>query len=330
MPQLADLDLLLSVASRGSVGKAAQEHRISQPAASTRISAMERRLGLRLLERSPAGSTLTTEGEVLARYARNVIRAADELLEFGSRMGSTEARRLRIAGSPAISEHLIPDWLNHAGSTTDDVLVEVRTGNLETLHRLVLESRVDLAFVDGWCGTGDRTGAAHHDELVTRDICDDRLAVVVGPRHPWAGRRTPVTVAELAGAPLVLRERGSGLRAFTDELLAPHRPSGGQVELPSSSALKLAVATSRRVTVLNVSTVRTEIADGRLHLVAVDHEMPGRPIRATWNRQRGLTGHAEALVEIAAAKGSPPPGPHDDPETGGTPGRDHAGHRAIA
>lgn len=55
MPQLADLDLLLSVERYGSVGKAAQAHSLSQPAASIRISAMERRLGLRLLERSPAG-----------------------------------------------------------------------------------------------------------------------------------------------------------------------------------------------------------------------------------------------------------------------------------
>ena len=106
---------------------------------------------------------------------------------------------------------------------------------------------------------------------------------MVGPNHPWAARTTPLTLPELAAAPLVLRERGSGLREFTNELLGAARTPRSYVELPSTSAIKQAVATSRRVTVLNVSTVRAELAEGRLHLVAVDQEMPANPIYAAWS-----------------------------------------------
>ncbi|WP_280343655.1 helix-turn-helix domain-containing protein, partial [Nocardia abscessus] len=55
-PDLAVLDLLVSVAELGSLGAAARRHGISQPAASMRISALERRLRLRLLDRGPTGS----------------------------------------------------------------------------------------------------------------------------------------------------------------------------------------------------------------------------------------------------------------------------------
>jgi DNA-binding transcriptional LysR family regulator len=307
MPQLADLDLLLSVESYGSVGKAAQAHSLSQPAASIRISAMERRLGLRLLDRSPAGSKLTEDGEMLAKYARNVMQAARELLEFGSGARSSEAKRLRIAASPAIAEHLIPEWLNRSGFSFGQARVEVQTGDLDTLRRLIRTSHVDLAFIDGWCQAGGQGRQQLRDDLVTRYICDDKLAVVVGSRHPWAVRSTPLTVPELAAAPLVLRERGSGLREFTDELLGTAGAPESYVEFPSTSAIKQAVATSRRVTVLNVSTVRSELAEGRLHLVAVDQEMPAKPIYAAWGERRGLPEHAGELVEIAASKGSPVP-----------------------
>ncbi|MBC3194848.1 LysR family transcriptional regulator [Pseudonocardia sp. C8] len=307
MPQLADLDLLLSVERYGSVGKAAQAHSLSQPAASIRISAMERRLGLRLLERSPAGSKLTEDGEMLAKYARNVMQAARELLEFGSDARSSEARRLRVAGSPAISEHLVPEWLNRSRSSFGDVRVEVQTGSVDALRRLVLARHVDLAFIDGWCRAGHHGQQQYRDDLATRHICDDELAVVVGPGHPWAVRGTPVTVPELAAAPLVLRERGSGLREFTDELLGAAPTPRGYVELPSSAAIKQAVATSRRVTVLNVSTVRAELAEGRLHRVDVDQEMPAKPVYAAWNERRGLPELAQELVEVAASKGSPVP-----------------------
>jgi len=306
MPQLADLDLLLSVESYGSVGKAAQAHSLSQPAASIRISAMERRLGLKLLERSPAGSKLTEEGEMLAKYARKVMQAARELLEFGS-ASQSDAKRLRIAGSPAISEHLIPEWLNRSGFSFGEARVEVQAGSVDVLRQLIRASHVDLAFIEGWCQAGSQVQKQFGDDMATRYICDDRLAVVVGSKHPWAKRPRLVTVQELASAPLVLRERGSGLREFTDELLRTARASGSYVELPSSAAIKQAVATSQRVTVLNISTVRSELTDGRLNLVSVDQEMPAKPIYAAWSERRGLPEYARELVEIAASKGSPMP-----------------------
>ncbi|GAB3588231.1 LysR family transcriptional regulator [Amycolatopsis endophytica] len=307
MPQLADLDLLLSVESYGSVGKAAQAHSLSQPAASIRISAMERRLGLRLLERSPAGSKLTEEGEMLAKYARNVMQAARELLEFGSGARTAESKRLRVAGSPGISGHLIPEWLNRSGFSFGEARVEVQAGDLDELRRLLRAGHVDLAFIDGWCQAGGEVEKQVPGDLVTRYICDDKLAVVVGSKHPWATRTSPLTVQELAAAPLVLRERGSGIREFTDELLAAADAPRSYVEFPSNAAIKQAVATSKRVTVLNVSTVRPELAEGRLHLVTVDQEMPAKPIYAAWHERRGLPEYARELVEIAATKGSPVP-----------------------
>ncbi|NKQ59146.1 LysR family transcriptional regulator [Amycolatopsis sp. K13G38] len=307
MPQLADLDLLLSVEKYGSVGKAAQAHSLSQPAASIRLSAMERRLGLRLLERSPTGSKLTEEGEMLAKYARNVMHAARELLEFGSASRSSDAKRLRVAGSPGVSEHLIPEWLNRSGSSFGEARVEVRTGGVDTLCQLIRASHVDLAFIDGWCQAGSQVQQKFRDDLVVQHICDDELAVVVGSKHPWARRPTLLTVQELASAQLVLRERGSGLREFTDELLGNARVPRSYVEFPSNAAIKQAVATSKRVAVLNLSTVRTELADGRLYRVPVDQEMPAKPIYAVWSERRGLPGYARELVEIAASKGSPMP-----------------------
>ena len=244
---------------------------------------------------------------MLAKYARNVMNAARELLEFGSGSPSSRAKRLRVAGSPAISEHLIPEWLNRSGPSFGEVRVEVRTGSVDTLRQLIRAGHVDLAFIDGWCQAGSQVQKQFGDDMATRYICDDKLAVVVGPKHPWARRPRPLTVRELASAPLVLRERGSGIREFTDELLGTARAPRSYVEFPSSAAIKQAVATSQRVTVLNISTVRSELADGRLNLVAVDQEMPAKPIYAAWSERRGLPEYARELVAIAASKGSPMP-----------------------
>ncbi|MGJ3560060.1 helix-turn-helix domain-containing protein [Streptomyces sp. INA 01156] len=59
LPDLHALQLLVCVAETGSLGRAAARLRISQPSASARMRTLERRLGLRLLDRSTSGSRLT-------------------------------------------------------------------------------------------------------------------------------------------------------------------------------------------------------------------------------------------------------------------------------
>ncbi|KID27901.1 transcriptional regulator [Prauserella sp. Am3] len=307
MPQLADLDLLLSVEDYGSVGKAAQAHSLSQPAASIRLSAMERRLGIRLLERSPTGSKLTEDGRMLAKYARNVMHAARELLEFGSGSSLSESQRLRLAGSPGIAENLIPEWLSRGGAAFGEVRVEVQTGKVDSLRELVRAGHVDLAFIDGWCESGGLVPMQSREDMIVQNICEDRLAVVVGSGHPWATRQGPVTTQELADAPLVVRERGSAIREFTEDLLGGTRGPRNYLEFPSSEAIKHALAGGQRVAVLNVSTVRSELADGRLHWVALECDMPAKSIYAAWAASGPLSVHARELVDIAAKKGSPLP-----------------------
>ncbi|CAM5334656.1 Molybdate transport repressor ModE-like protein OS=Streptomyces violarus OX=67380 GN=FHS41_006318 PE=3 SV=1 [Streptomyces violarus] len=56
VPDLGGLELLLAVARLGSLGGAARELGITQPAASSRIRSMERQLGVALVDRSPRGS----------------------------------------------------------------------------------------------------------------------------------------------------------------------------------------------------------------------------------------------------------------------------------
>ena len=73
LPDLDALELFVAVAETGSLGQAAARLGISQPSASARMSTLERRLGVRLLVRSPSGSRLTSAGLVVTDWARTVL-----------------------------------------------------------------------------------------------------------------------------------------------------------------------------------------------------------------------------------------------------------------
>jgi DNA-binding transcriptional LysR family regulator len=92
----------------------------------------------------------------------------------------------------------------------------------------------------------------------------DPLVVVVAPHHPWARRRAPLTAAELAATPMLLREPGSGTREVLDAALGSVglQATIPLLELGSTAAIKAAVACSTGPTVLGRLTTAADVAEG--------------------------------------------------------------------
>ncbi|GID32656.1 LysR family transcriptional regulator [Paractinoplanes brasiliensis] len=291
-PLAADLtgfDLLLSVARLGSVGRAAAEHRISQPAASARLRELERRIGLTLLHRTPRGSTLTETGALVADWARTAIDAADALAVGLAALRATHESRLTVAASQTVAEYLLPAWLVALRAAHPGLAVTLQAANSSDVAAAVLTGQVELGFVEG----PDLPGGLHEEVVAT-----DRLAVVVAPGHQWAKRRRAVTATELATTPLVSREAGSGTRRAFDQALGELTAAAPLLELSSTTAIKHAVAAGSGPAVLSSLAVTAELAAGTL--VAVPTAVPlQRRLRAVWRAADQLIGPARDLYTIA-------------------------------
>src|ERR1700745_1858898 len=105
---LTGFDLLLSLARADSIGRAAAEHGVSQPAASARMRLLEGQLGLALIERSPRGSTLTPAGALVAGWAQAAVDAAAALDAGVVALRRERDSRLRIAGGMTVAGDLRP------------------------------------------------------------------------------------------------------------------------------------------------------------------------------------------------------------------------------
>lgn len=148
-PDLDVLDLLVSVAEFASLGAAARHHGITQPAASMRISALERRLRLRLLDRGPTGSQLTDAGRAVVAHALPVLAAARSFVEGVTALHTADVARLRVAASKTIADHRIPQWLAALRTTCPDVTVALEVENTRQVEVLVRDGAADLGFVEG-------------------------------------------------------------------------------------------------------------------------------------------------------------------------------------
>ncbi|MER5185236.1 LysR substrate-binding domain-containing protein [Streptomyces sp. NPDC002896] len=338
-PELKVLDLLVSVAETGSLGQAAARHGISQPAASMRISALERQLRLVLLERGPTGSRLTPAGSAVVDWAMPVLDAARALVGGVAALHADQQGRLRVAASMTIADHRVPGWLIALRARLPDVRVALRVGNSSQVADMVRSHEAEIGFVEG--------PRAPHG-LRSRAIADDELVLVVAPGHPWAKRRKPLPLRALAATPLIVREQGSGTRDAVWEILrrsaeaaplslpappstpvsstwaqsgasaagprpgraarsapvAPDsraEPAPPAAELGSTTAIKSAVSAGDAPAVLSRLAVSAELADRRLISVPVEEPaLLRRQFRAVWLRETPPAGPAATLLALAS------------------------------
>lgn len=288
IPDLAALDLFRSVVELGSLSRAAEAHHITQPSASSRIRTLESQLGVVVLERSPTGSRATPDGQLVATWVDNVLRAADDLASGVASLKAQQTGLLRIAASYTVAEYLLPPWLEQFLSKrpNDSVTLDV-TNSRAVLERLESGS-VDLGFVES------PTVPSTLDQQV---VDHDEIIAVVSPRHPWAIERT-VDLTTFGATPLVLRERGSGTRdALVQELARLGQdPPTSALDLGSISAVRIAVISGSSPTMISRLAVEDDLANGSLVEVAVEGLTIKRELRAVWPKRFELPRLARDLL----------------------------------
>jgi DNA-binding transcriptional LysR family regulator len=291
-PDLASLDLLATVGQLGSISAAATAHGVTQPAASMRLRALERLLQIPLLERSTAGARLTPAGMATVEWAAVVLGDMRTLLAGTAALRADRHSQLRLAASLTVAEYLVPRWLHLLASEAPETRVSLEMGNTAHVAELVGDGDVDLGFIEGPRPPG---------RLRSKEVLADELVVVVPVGHPWSRRRRPISVQDLAGTPLVLREHGSGTREVLTDALAEHGLSvTAAMELGSTTAIKAAAMSGTGPAVISALAVRAELQAGQLVAIVCEHLQLQRAIRAIWAPSRPPGPAATRLLAIAA------------------------------
>ena len=307
---LGALRALREVGRQGSIAAAASVLGVSQQALSARMRTLERATGVTLLARTPSGSHLTEQGRLVVGWAEDVLDAA-ERLEAGLRsIRSGVSHRLAIAASQTIAEHLIPHWLVELRSVEQagvgQNIAEQAAGYPPTVVELIVANSTGVLELvrDGKAGLGFIETPHLPSDLITEHVRNDELLVVTAPGHPWASRRRPLELAQIAATPLVMREAGSGTRdTLTDHLAAQRPPLRPKIamELGTSAAVRSAIAAGVGPGVLSRLAVRDDLVLGRLVAVEVAGPPLTRQLTAVWKPDDPLPPEGQRLLAVATA-----------------------------
>jgi len=135
--RLKPLRAFCQTARLGSVSRAAEALYVSQPAITLQLQALERDMGVRLLERSGRRLTPTREGQILYELARPLLEGIDGLdAVFRGQVGGLDAGELHVAAGSSTILYLLPKIV----AAFRDEYADVRL----TLHNVTGAGGLDL------------------------------------------------------------------------------------------------------------------------------------------------------------------------------------------
>ena len=280
-----------AVVEKKSFSQAAERLGVTQPAVSLQIRALEKRLGVQLVDRSGRRVEPTEAGQRLYRNAQRVL-AAEEVLLDELTEDERVAGRFELGASTGPGGSVVPILLGELARTYPDLSVALTVADTHRIIELVADRAIELGVV-GF--------ARRHRSVVFEPLFSDQVVLACPPGHRFAGQT--ITLDELREETLILMQEGAGVReAIEDELrTAGVRPRdfGARLELGLQESVRTAVEAGVGVTFISRSAIEAALAAGTLTEAHVEGLEPSREIFLARAAGRTLTRAAEAFLQLA-------------------------------
>ena len=202
------LKTFVTVVEHKKFSRAAEELYLSHPDVNLHIQRLEEELGTKLINSSSNHLELTQSGEIYYRYVKQVLRLHDKVEKEIKQLSNEVAGTLKVGASYTIGEYILPFVVAEFAAQYPKVEIETSIGNTQQIIQTLRDNHLDIALVEG---------EVHYSDVKVRQLMEDELILVVPNQHPLA--RLPIVTSEhLQDQVWILRESGSGTRAFSDRL----------------------------------------------------------------------------------------------------------------
>lgn len=250
------------VASHLNFSRAAEELLLTQPAVTQQIKALEDEYGVSLFDRSGGRIALTPAGKTLLPYAEKIRAISDDAYAAVASASGKLGGQLALGASQTIGQYLLPNFVAGFMRENPRIAITAISGNTDSILESLVSHRIQLALVEG---------PAHRKDVHVEAFMEDHMVLVVPACHEWAD--SEITLDDLKGAPLLMREFGSGSRRVVETALLraglKKKEMKTSMELDSTEGLLSAVEAGLGVTFVSRWAVRGQLTLGTLKLARV-------------------------------------------------------------
>ena len=286
------LKIFYTVAQHQSITAAAFDLRLTQPAVSQQIKALEKKLGMALFERGGPKLRLTQAGEALYRSTVTILHAKDEAERTIAELGAATKGKLILGANTTGGMYLLPRIVRAFKQSHPATEIILQIESTEWLYQKILENVIDLAVVGG--PTEDR-------RFGVEAVCLDRLALITSPSHRFA-KAAKISLKDLKGEPFVVPTQGSRTRQLVERKLKEAGIAPNVVmQLMGTEAVKRAVAANLGIAFVSQYAVEREGRPAELKVVSVAGFDLQRDMELIYRKQKYFSPVAERFREFVHA-----------------------------
>ncbi len=209
MPTLRQLSYLTAIAEERHFRRAAERVHVTQPTLSVQLAALEKSLGVRLVDRRGRSVSLTPVGREIAERARRIQEEVRGIRSLAASAQQGLAGTIRLGVPPTLGPYLLPHVVPALHRRFPDLKLHVREGMPRQLLARLQEDAFDLLLSPLPAGGG----------VEVAPLFTEPLMVAAAPDHPLASKRR-VATTDLKGEHLLALEAGHHLheqvRALSD------------------------------------------------------------------------------------------------------------------
>lgn len=257
------LTTFINVAKLKSYTRAAELLNLTQPAVTQHIKQLEEYYDVKLIKKNGRQISLTEEGELLLRNAKE-FEANSLLLERKLRNKSSVIKRYNIGATLTIGEFVLPGLLGEYKRLHNNIDVIMHVYNSEEILKKLGNGEFDLGIVEG---------PFDKSKFNYKKLKDDELVLVASPLN-CLSKRAKVEISEIISeGKLILREKGSGTRMIFENKLLELGVSLSNLkiymEVGSIGAIKSLVEANLGYTVISREAVKREVKAGTLAIIPI-------------------------------------------------------------
>ena len=291
------LKVFMQVVDKNSFSNAAKALSLTQPAVSFQINTLEQYYGTVLFDRVNRNISLTVAGELLLKYAKQMIELQSEIENSIEDLTGTIKGKLVVGGSTTVGEYLLPQLVGKFKKKFTQVDIRLMINNSRETEKMVLNDIIDIGVIEG---------PVSSKELIKEKFLDDELVLITSTNHPWADE-DDIPIFKLKDYPFICREKGSGTRLVIENTLKdagfPLDHLNVSMELGSTFAIIAAVKNDLGTSIVSEWAAREMVKEGLISTTKFDGTKIMRPFTIIMKKEKFRT-HAmeEFLVFLNADK----------------------------
>lgn len=286
---IESLKVFCDLVETQSFSKTAVLNSVTQSAVSQQLKSIEKRQGRPLLEREKRRLTLTAEGEVFYRYAREIVRRYEEMQHRIQALGGIVSGTVRLSSIYSVGMLELAPYLKAFLKAYPRVDLRLQYSQAQEIYENVASSEIDLGIVA-------YPRAQRNVDVMS--FTEDEVVLICHPSNPLAKQKS-VSPKEIEGIPLILFTPETPTRRAIDRFFRKHAVKPNVVmELDHIATLKNAVEVDIGVSIVPAPAIEQEKVRQTIAALPFTGNPFTRPLGILYRRGRSLSVATQKLLEV--------------------------------